>query len=96
MAEPVVRHRQHFGITTTRESHSRIAGANTDQLTTYTTRPAADSIDPRAIDLVASEVCGVPQGTLFGSSAMGGTVRLITRPAGSDPKLRPPRTRRAT
>jgi outer membrane receptor protein involved in Fe transport len=39
------------------------------------------SLDPRVLDLERIEVLRGPQGTLFGSSAMGGTVRVITRAA---------------
>ncbi len=46
--------------------------------------PVPLSLDPRVLDLERLEVLRGPQGTLFGSSAMGGTVRLITKPA--DPK----------
>ncbi len=43
--------------------------------------PVPLSLDPRVLDLMRIEVLRGPQGTLFGSSAMGGTVRVITRPA---------------
>jgi iron complex outermembrane receptor protein len=46
--------------------------------------PVPLALDPRVIDLERIEVLRGPQGTLFGSSAMGGTVRVITKPA--DPK----------
>lgn len=46
--------------------------------------PVPLSLDPRVLDLERIEVLRGPQGTLFGSSAMGGTVRVITKPA--DPK----------
>jgi outer membrane receptor protein involved in Fe transport len=46
--------------------------------------PVPLSLDPRVLDLERIEVLRGPQGTLFGSSAMGGTVRLITKPG--DPK----------
>ena len=68
-----------FGITNGREITIRgIAGANTTSYYINDT-PLPISIDPRAIDLDRIEVLRGPQGTLFGSSAMGGTVRLITR-----------------
>ncbi|MDB6085071.1 MAG: TonB-dependent receptor [Gammaproteobacteria bacterium] len=41
--------------------------------------PVPLSLDPRVLDLERIEVLRGPQGTLFGSSAMGGTVRIITR-----------------
>jgi outer membrane receptor protein involved in Fe transport len=43
--------------------------------------PVPLSLDPRVLDLERIEVLRGPQGTLFGSSAMGGTVRVITKPA---------------
>ena len=43
--------------------------------------PVPISLDPRVLDVERIEVLRGPQGTLFGSSAMGGTVRLITKPA---------------
>ena len=45
--------------------------------------PVPLALDPRVLDLQRIEVLRGPQGTLFGSSAMGGTVRLITKPADS-------------
>jgi outer membrane receptor protein involved in Fe transport len=45
--------------------------------------PVPLSLDPRVLDLERVEVLRGPQGTLFGSSAMGGTVRVITKPAES-------------
>jgi iron complex outermembrane recepter protein len=68
-----------FGITNGREITIRgIAGSNTTSYYINDT-PLPISIDPRAINLDRIEVLRGPQGTLFGSSAMGGTVRLITR-----------------
>jgi iron complex outermembrane receptor protein len=68
-----------FGITNGREITIRgISGTNTTSYYINDT-PLPISIDPRAIDLQRIEVLRGPQGTLFGSSAMGGTVRLITR-----------------
>jgi len=46
--------------------------------------PVPLSLDPRVLDLQRIEVLRGPQGTLFGSSAMGGTVRVITKPADSE------------
>lgn len=43
--------------------------------------PLPTALDPRVLDLERVEVLRGPQGTLFGSSAMGGTVRLITKTA---------------
>jgi outer membrane receptor protein involved in Fe transport len=43
--------------------------------------PVPLSLDPRVLDLERIEVLRGPQGTLFGSSAMGGTVRVITKEA---------------
>jgi outer membrane receptor protein involved in Fe transport len=43
--------------------------------------PVPIALDPRVLDLERIEVLRGPQGTLFGSSAMGGTVRLITKAA---------------
>jgi iron complex outermembrane receptor protein len=45
--------------------------------------PVPTSVDPRVLDLQRIEVLRGPQGTLFGSSAMGGTVRIITKQADS-------------
>jgi len=67
-----------FGITNGREITIRgVAGFNTTSYYINDT-PLPISIDPRAIDVARVEVLRGPQGTLFGSSAMGGTVRLIT------------------
>lgn len=68
-----------FGISNGREITIRgIAGTNTTNYYLNDT-PLPISIDPRAVDLQRIEVLRGPQGTLFGASAMGGTVRLITR-----------------
>lgn len=40
--------------------------------------PIVDSMDPRVLDIDRIEVLKGPQGTLYGSGSMGGTVRLIT------------------
>jgi outer membrane receptor protein involved in Fe transport len=68
-----------FGITNGREITIRgISGFDTTSYYINDT-PLPIPIDPRAINLDRIEVLRGPQGTLFGSSAMGGTVRLITR-----------------
>jgi iron complex outermembrane recepter protein len=73
-----------FGITNGREITIRgISGFNTTSYYINDT-PLPIPIDPRAINLDRIEVLRGPQGTLFGSSAMGGTVRLITRQADLD------------
>ena len=41
--------------------------------------PLPESIDPRIVDVERIEVLKGPQGTLFGESSLGGTVRIITR-----------------
>jgi iron complex outermembrane recepter protein len=70
-----------FGISNGREITIRgIAGTNTTNYYINDT-PLPISIDPRAVDLQRIEVLRGPQGTLFGASAMGGTVRLISRQA---------------
>ncbi len=46
--------------------------------------PLPESVNPRIVDVKRIEVLKGPQGTLFGESSLGGTVRLITR----EPNLR--------
>ncbi len=41
--------------------------------------PVVDAMDPRVLDIERIEVLKGPQGTLYGSGSMGGTVRLITK-----------------
>ncbi len=41
--------------------------------------PLPESINPRIIDVQRIEVLKGPQGTLFGESSLGGTVRIISR-----------------
>ncbi len=43
--------------------------------------PIPDSVDPRVLDIDHIEVLRGPQGTLYGARSMGGTVRVITKPA---------------
>lgn len=40
--------------------------------------PLPESIDPRIVDVKRIEVLEGPQGTLFGESSLGGTVRILT------------------
>ena len=60
-----------------------ITGANTTNFYIDDT-PIPQSLDPRIYFLDRIEVLRGPQGTLFGSSAMGGTIRLITSPPKDD------------
>ncbi len=41
--------------------------------------PLPESIDPRIVDVKRIEILKGPQGTLFGQSSLGGTVRIITQ-----------------
>jgi len=73
-----------YGYSSTRQIVIRgVAGANTTNLYIDDT-PIPNVVDPRVLDLERIEVLRGPQGTLFGGSSMGGTVRLITKTA--DPK----------
>src|SRR5260370_41257294 len=45
--------------------------------------PLPTTMDPRVVDLQRIEVLRGPQGTLYGASSMGGTVRMITTPPDS-------------
>ncbi len=70
-----------FGVTTARTVTLRgVAGANTTSFYINDT-PVPLSLDPRILDVERVESLRGPQGTLFGSSAMGGTVRVITHAA---------------
>jgi iron complex outermembrane receptor protein len=70
-----------YGYSSTRQIVIRgIAGANTTSLYIDDT-PIPNVVDPRVFDLERIEVLRGPQGTLFGASSMGGTVRLITKTA---------------
>lgn len=55
-----------------------LAGTNTTGFYIDDT-PVFDTMDPRVVDLERIEVLKGPQGTLFGSGSVGGTVRLVTR-----------------
>jgi len=69
-----------YGFSSTREIIIRgVSGANTTSLYIDDT-PIPNVIDPRVLDLERIEILRGPQGTLFGASSMGGTVRLITQP----------------
>lgn len=41
--------------------------------------PLPESVNPRIVDVKRIEILRGPQGTLFGESSLGGTVRIITR-----------------
>jgi outer membrane receptor protein involved in Fe transport len=70
-----------YGYSSTRQMVIRgVAGADTTSLYIDDT-PIPNVVDPRVFDLERIEVLRGPQGTLFGASSMGGTVRLITRTA---------------
>jgi len=70
-----------YGYSSTRQIVIRgVAGADTTSLYIDDT-PIPNVVDPRVFDLERIEVLRGPQGTLFGASSMGGTVRLITKTA---------------
>jgi outer membrane receptor protein involved in Fe transport len=70
-----------YGYSSTRQIVIRgVAGADTTSLYIDDT-PIPNVVDPRVLDLERIEVLRGPQGTLFGASSMGGTVRLITKTA---------------
>lgn len=67
-----------YGYSSTRQIVIRgVSGSDTTSLYIDDT-PIPNVIDPRVLDLSRIEVLRGPQGTLFGASSMGGTVRLIT------------------
>ncbi|HNP35220.1 MAG TPA: TonB-dependent receptor [Woeseiaceae bacterium] len=68
-----------FGVVNARGITLR--GVAGDNATSYyiDDTPLPLSLDPRVFELERIEVLRGPQGTLFGSSSLGGTVRLITR-----------------
>ena len=73
-----------FGVSSTRAVAIRgVAGNNTTAFYLNDT-PVPLSLDPRAVDIDRVEVLRGPQGTLFGASSMGGTVRLVTRDPSSE------------
>ena len=54
-----------------------ISGSNTTGFYVNET-PIPNRVDPRLVDVKRIEVLRGPQGTLYGASSMGGTVRIIT------------------
>src|SRR5581483_10898672 len=73
-----------YGYSSTRQIVIRgVAGSNTTSLY-IDDMPIPNSADPRVLGLERIEVLRGPQGTLFGASSMGGTVRLITKAAEPD------------
>jgi iron complex outermembrane receptor protein len=72
------------GVTTARSAVIRgITGNNTTSFYIDDT-PLPQSIDPRLFNLDHIEILRGPQGTLFGASSMGGTVRVITKDPSGD------------
>lgn len=70
-----------YGFSSTRQIVIRgLSGTNTTSLYIDDT-PIPNVVDPRVLDLERVEVLRGPQGTLFGASSMGGTIRLITKTA---------------
>ncbi|HEV2363491.1 MAG TPA: TonB-dependent receptor [Caulobacteraceae bacterium] len=68
-----------FGVTSSRGIAIRgVFGNNTTSFYINDT-PVPMSLDPRILDIAQIEILRGPQGTLFGASAMGGTVKITTR-----------------
>ncbi|MEN9609479.1 MAG: hypothetical protein RLZZ628_293 [Bacteroidota bacterium] len=65
------------GRTSNQISLRGITGANTTAMYLDET-PLPANIDPRLIDVARVEVLRGPQGTLYGSSTMGGAVKVVT------------------
>lgn len=77
-----------FGFGASRSVAIRgISGAGTAAVYIDDT-PIPESLDPRVVDIERVEVLKGPQGTLFGQSSLGGTLRLITVTPTNDPDLR--------
>ncbi|MHB8528750.1 MAG: TonB-dependent receptor [Caulobacteraceae bacterium] len=68
-----------FGVSSSRAISIRgVFGNNTTSFYINET-PVPMSLDPRILDIQQIEILRGPQGTLFGASAMGGTVKITTR-----------------
>jgi iron complex outermembrane recepter protein len=65
------------GRTSNQISLRGITGANTTAMYLDET-PLPANIDPRLVDVARVEVLRGPQGTLYGSSTMGGAVKVVT------------------